>query len=278
MMFSLLLTSALAGPLLFRFADPDSLAESPVLGVVEAGEARAEFSPMDDGNPPDVHAADGVRTVVVEAPDAPSLRVVLTDGAGRVWEGTIERPEGDAPDVDLLLESSGALSPYEPTVPGGNQEGFVGEALPAKGFGGPALPWGVALAGWGIAVAIFAQQRRARAPSAAPGRRPALGPGLHRVAAESAGALLTQLATEHRVVVLGDPPEASFAEGDVFPMPPSSLRIGEIAATVDALRGRGRPVAVLALAWPERLEDAGERALADLAAMVPDAAIVVPVR
>ena len=88
MMLSLILgTTALAGPLLFRFADPDELASAPLHGVVEAAGTRTEFSPADDGNPPDVHAGDAVSTVVVEVPDAARVRVTLDDGAAEARRG-----------------------------------------------------------------------------------------------------------------------------------------------------------------------------------------------
>lgn len=280
MMLSLILgATALAGPLLFRFADPEELAQAPLHGVVEAAGSRTEFSPMDDGNPPDVHAGDAVSTVVAEVPDAAQVRITLTDANGKQWTGEFDRPGGLQPDLDLALESSGSLNVYQPTVPTGeSNEGVANEGAPPENTGGQALPWGIAAVGWGLLAVLVVERHRARPPKMARGKMPALTPGLHRLALDGDGVagLLSRLIEEHRVVVLGEPPALEFATGDVFPLP-AMPRVGHIADAVVALRGRGRPVAVLALSFPEHLEGVSERGLLDLVAMLPEVVVVLPV-
>ncbi|MCB9761484.1 MAG: hypothetical protein H6739_16695 [Alphaproteobacteria bacterium] len=251
----LLVMEALAAPLMLRIADPEAQLQGAVEGVVEGDGVTARFTPKDDGAPPDVVADDGIRAVVVQAPDAARLQITLTDSRGEVFTGAVTLTPGAQMDLDVRITGDGAVEAYTPLGPSGAASGSTPRGSPQmEGAEGRTLPWAVAAVGWLLAIGLLRRRDRRGGTSPVPGLAPArVGPTVYREP-EPAERLLVALGAAHRVLVVGPLPDVEVGEGSTFHLGPSPVALGEVQARVDALRGRGRPVAVLLTGRVEALE------------------------
>ncbi|MCB9742965.1 MAG: hypothetical protein H6740_10210 [Alphaproteobacteria bacterium] len=249
----LLLAQALAAPLLVRISDPEQRMRDPIAGLAEGAGAQVAFAPVDDGTPPDVVAGDGIRSVIVQAPDASELVLTLTDDRGEVWTGTVTLEAKAQLDLDLRVLEDGRLEAYTPLGPSGGDGGANNRAGPRgapelDGAGARTLPWALAFLGWaGVIGLLWARERRPRLGGVgeAPPVEVRVAEGL------DAEALLIEITEKHRALWVGPLPTWTAPPGTLFE---GARELAALEAQVRALQGRGRPLVVVLAAPVQELE------------------------
>ncbi|MFT4977314.1 MAG: hypothetical protein ACI8S6_003219 [Myxococcota bacterium] len=248
-----LTVSALASPVLEVFTN-----NQPVDGALAAVIEGVEVTLRDDGVAPDRQASDGYWSGALTGPKGLGRMQPLEvrDSGGNTWSGGIEWGEGDSPVGQVGLERDGTLIkppfPAPAAVPSLREDGVTPSdpgAPPSSGDGSSSsggsggLGWLLAALGWGLFIAAALRQVRAE-PVALPGTPSALPRGLTRIKADpaAAGRLLVWLTGCHRVLLIGEV-GAAIPAGTVFI--PRSADLGDVTMLVEALAGRGRPLAVL---------------------------------
>lgn len=249
-----LTASALASPVLEVFTNNQA-----VEGVLSATVENTPVTLRDNGSAPDRVAGDGYWSGAL--PGAPGIgrfqRLEVRDAAGHTWSGGVEWTSDDPPVGQVGLERDGTLIkppfPSPAAVPSLREDGTTpsdpGAPPTSSGSSGGSdsggLGWLLAALGWGLFIAAALRQIRAE-PTAVPGTPSPLAAGLQKVSADpsEASRLLGWLAQQHRVILLGEV-GAAVPAGTVFV--PRSHDLGDVTALVEALSGRGRPLAVLIL-------------------------------
>jgi hypothetical protein len=252
-----LTASALAGPVIEVFTNTVTV-DGPLTATVEG-----ETVPLrDDGSGSDREANDGYWTGTLDGP--PGLGKVqpleVHDGVGNSWSGGVEwdgstpqrgqvglerdgtliKPPFPSPAVVPSMRSDGE-TPSEPSAAPISSSSSSSSSSSDDSSGG--LGWLLAALGWGLFIASVLRQVRVK-PSALPGMPSALKAGLHTIRAspDEASRLLGWLASQHRLILLGNA-GAAVPAGTVFV--PRSSDLGDISALVEALEGYGRPIAVM---------------------------------
>lgn len=226
-------------------------------GALTAVVEGASVPLRDDGGAPDREASDGYWTGTVGGSTGLGRMQPLTvqDSAGNTWSGGVEWSSDATEPGQVGLERDGTLIkppfPAPAAVPSLREDGVTpsepGAPPTSSGSteetGSGGLGWLLAALGWGLFLAAVLRQVRQQ-PTALPGTPSALPAGLHRVCADpaAAGRLLVWLSQEHRVILLGEV-GAAVPAGAVFL--PRSRDLGDVSTLVEALDGRGRPLAVL---------------------------------
>lgn len=239
MMFSLL-TAAFASEVILQLSDPDKLmARTPAISITGAG----QVFPRDDGQAPDANLNDSVFTVTLNDP-ASSLQMTINDGS-KTWQTTVT-PEGayillrlQASSVDVSFDQVAAVSQPAPNAgspgagtPGAGAPGSPGGGSPGGGSPGGGSPGGASVippGGGGVpdsgatltqvSIAsliglllmlgvplLLKSATRPRETITGEDRFTPIPP--RRVSRAQRDVLLALSAT-HRVIIVGDPDEAS---------------------------------------------------------------------
>lgn len=244
-----LTASASAGPVLEVFTNTMTV-DGSLTAIVEGDAVLLR----DDGVEPDRDANDSYWTGALNGP--PGLGQVqpleVRDGAGNTWRGGVEWDGSAPPRGQVGLERDGTLIkppfPTPATVPSmrsGDEttsESTVA-SLSSGDSGSGGLGWLLAALGWGMFGASVLRQLRVK-PSALPGTPSALTTGLHTIQAspDETGRLLNWLASQHRVILLGNA-GAAVPAGTVFV--PRSSDLGDITVLTESLDGYGRPLVIM---------------------------------